>query len=55
MSVPIVGGVLEGISPLLLSLQLGTGVDNMSPTRSGSLWPEDFMLESDGFFRDIAT
>ena len=55
MSVLVVGGVLEGIPPPSLSLQLGTGVDSMSPTRSGLPWPEGFTLESDGFFRDIAT
>ena len=27
----------------------------MSPIGSGSPWPEGFTLESDGFFRDIAT
>ena len=52
---PIGGVVLKGIPPLLFSLQLGTGVDSILPTRSSSPWPEGFTLKSDGFFRDIAT
>ena len=55
VSVPVGGADLEGIPPPSFSLQLGTGLGSMSPTRSGSLWPPGFTLESDGFFRDIAT
>ena len=55
VSVPVGGVVLEGIPPPSFSLQLGTGVDSMSPIGLGSPWPEGFTLESDSFFRDIAT
>ena len=48
--VPIGGVVLEGIPPPSFFLYLETGVDSMLPTRSGSLWPEGFTLESDNFF-----
>ena len=52
----LVGGVvLEGIPSLSFSIQLGTGVDSMSPSGLRSPWPKGFMLESDGFFQDIAT
>ena len=51
-----VGGVvLEGIPPPSFSLQLGTWVGSMLPTRLSSPWPEGFTLESDSFFRDITT
>ena len=55
VSVPVGGALIEGISPPSFSLQLGTGVHSMSPTRSSSPWLEGFTLESDGFFWDIAT
>ena len=55
MSIPVGGALLEGIPPPSFSLQLGTGVDRMPPTGLNSPWPEGFTLESDGFFRDIAT
>ena len=48
--VPVDGVVLQGIPPPSFSLQLRMGVSSMSP-----LWPELFTLESNGFFRDIAT
>ena len=47
--------MLEGIPPPSFSLQLGTGLDSMSPIGSALPWPEGFTLESDGFFRDIVT
>ena len=55
VSIPVGGVVLEGIPPPSFSLQLETGVGSMLPTGSSSPWPEGFTLESDGFFRDIAT
>ena len=55
VSVLVGGALIEGILPHSFFLQLGMGVHSMSPTRSCSPWPEGFMLESDGFFWDIAT
>ena len=53
--VPIGGALLGSILPPSFSFQLKIGMGSMSPIRSGSPWPEDFTLGSDGFFRDIAT
>ena len=55
VSVPLGGIVPKSTPPPSFSLQLGMGVGSMSPIGSSSPWLEGFTLESDGFFRDIAT